>query len=222
MVKPIYMMCAADVAPYLYEAVKEAVRTVLKEVGFENTIETSDFGAWRDPGYILDGVYQKYKSIDWYILATKYYSKRENQIDAGVLLNLCHNEPWQADQPHYEVIVAADDMYYGETNFVIGISQLGFGMAVSTHRFRRLSQEDQIQCIKSAALHELGHVFGAIRPDRKQAVEEKLGTHCTNVCVMRQGLIVPNDWLRFSRERLRTGQAFCEQCLRGMRECLEA
>lgn len=221
MAKPIYMMCAANVAPYLYEAVKDAVRIVLKGVGCENMIETFDFGAWRDPGYILDGVYQKYRSVDWYLLATKCFSKREAQIDAGILLNLCQTEPWQVDRPHYDVILVADDMYYQKNNFIIGLSGLGLGMIVSTHRFMDLPQQEQIECIKTAALHELGHVFGAIHSKRIQAVEDKLGRHCTNVCVMRQGLVVPGDWLRMTKDRVRSGRPFCDECIAGMRQYLD-
>jgi predicted Zn-dependent protease len=221
MIKPIYTMRAAEVGPRLYSAVKEAVQVFLTETEFQNDIEVYDFGAWRDPGYILNGVYQKYKSIDWYLLATKHFSEREDQFDAGILLNLCLVEPWQIDHPHYEAIVVADDLYHGQTNFIVGLSGLGLGMVVSAYRFMGLSEKERIECLKTVALHELGHVFGAVRPGKTQNVEESLGSHCTNVCVMRQGLVVPGDWLKITADRLRTGRAFCEECLRSMREGLK-
>jgi hypothetical protein len=220
MAKPIYMMCAANVAPYLHEAVKDAVQMIIGEVGYENLIKTIDLGAWSDPGYILDGVYQKYKSMDWYILATKHYSERENQIDAGILLNFCQTEPWRIDHPHYDVILVADDMYYQKNSFIIGLSGLGLGIIVSTYRFMDLPQQEQIECIKTVALHELGHVFGAIHSKRIQAVEDKLGRHCTNVCVLRQGLVVPRDWLQMTKDRVRSGRPFCDECIAGMRRYL--
>jgi predicted Zn-dependent protease len=61
-------------------------------------------------------------------------------------------------------------------------------------------------------MHEGGHMFGLPSNKRKENVEEKLGGHCTNRCVMRQGLIVPDDWVRMTEDRIKYGP-LCNQCV---------
>jgi len=112
---------------------------------------------------------------------------------------------------HYDVFAVREDMYSGNTNFVIGLAQRGIGTTLSTYRFRELRRRDRYECIKTETIHELGHAFGLIPSGRTSNVEKSLGKHCTNVCTMRQGLTVPNDWLEISRDRLSVG-ALCGQC----------
>lgn len=74
-------------------------------------------------------------------------------------------------------------------------------------------------CIETETIHEGGHVFGAAR--RRQGVDV-LGegnhsriyrNHCANDgCVMRQGNIVPDAWIKATIDRLELRRDFCYEC----------
>lgn len=199
------------------EAAISGIREVLNIAGAAGIIQLKNFGAWRDPGYLIRNELKAWKSMDWYLAEAKYHSQRESQIDAAAILNLCIQEPWQQLQAHYDFIVLRSDIYTSDTNFIIGLAGKGIGAVVSINRFLGLSQTDQAECIKTETIHELGHVFGLLPPERNQDVETSLGRHCANRCVMRQGLQVPKDWLRISADRLKHGP-FCNRCIVDLRK----
>src|SRR3989338_4270444 len=90
-------------------------------------------------------------------------------------------------------------------------SREGIGATVSTYRLQGLSERAKYECLKTIAIHEFGHVFGLIPESRTDDVEEIFGKHCTNVCVMRQGLDVPHDWIKITSDRLVNG-TLCNTC----------
>ena len=102
-------------------------------------------------------------------------------------------------------------MYVSDANFVIGVGYPGIGTAISTSRFHGLKDRKKYECIKTMIMHELGHAFGLIRNGRTRNVENSLGPHCTNRCTMRQGLSLPDDWIKMSQDRLKHG-ALCGTC----------
>jgi predicted Zn-dependent protease len=107
--------------------------------------------------------------------------------------------------------VLCSDIYADEkTNFVFGSSDKDLPVILSTFRFKGLSEKERCQCLKTVAMHELGHVFGLPSVGRNKNVEN-LGEHCTNSrCIMRQGLNVP-DLLNITTDRLKHG-ALCSNC----------
>lgn len=42
---------------------------------------------------------------------------------------------------------------------------------------------------------------------------KSLGNHCPNVCVMRQGLPVPDDWIKMTNDRTKSGKPLCDECI---------
>jgi len=149
--------------------------------------------------------------MDWYISEGTRFSEKRGQLNADRILNLCNEDRWQIDERHYKVMILKSDMYAEDTNFIIGYAVEGMGTIISINRFLSLDQAIQKECIKTETMHELGHVFGLINKNRNQAVKYELGKHCANKCVMRQGLRVPEDWIRITQDRLKNGP-FCNLC----------
>jgi len=54
-------------------------------------------------------------------------------------------------------------------------------------------------------------VFGLIPKNRTKNIKESLGKHCINICIMRQGLELPKDWIDLTRDRIKYG-ALCPTC----------
>ena len=65
------------------------------------------------------------------------------------------------------------------------------------------------QEIKQAVYHELGHLFGLV-PETRNSVNESLGIHCNNICIMRQGLSI-DEWINITNHRLEYG-ILCSPC----------
>jgi len=103
------------------------------------------------------------------------------------------------------------------TNFIIGLASPGDSTTFSVKRFRELDEWMKNECIKTETMHEVGHVFGLIPYSRTKNVEQSLGKHCTNKCTMRQGLMVPQDWIKITKDRLDYG-AFCDDCKKDLVE----
>ncbi len=157
--------------------------------------------------------------IEKYVEKARRESERSRQFSAFALLKNVHDEPWMP-RLHYDVVVVRDDVYAGSCHFVVGLSVRGVGSVISVARFRELASPQREECIKTVAMHEIGHVFGLISRRRRAAVDVRLGRHCANRCIMRQGLRVPDDWIAMTNDRLH-GDALCARCVCDLREFFE-
>lgn len=212
--KPVYVMCQEGVATHQLDAVIRGINSLVALAMVGPHIEVINFGVWRHKSWHDEqGKLIPFHSSDWYVQRGKEDSKRQGKLNAYTMLTALYIEKWQELKPHYDVFVVRQDMYSGEenNNFVIGLAYPGRCTVVSTYRFRELEATLQAQCVETEVMHELGHVFGLIPDDRIENVTESLGRHCTNRCVMRQGLRLPDDWVRFTKERLQHG-ALCNRC----------
>lgn len=130
---------------------------------------------------------------------------------------MAHKDPttWEIrdEDETFSVEIASKQLIaiYGNTNYVVGIAADNIGMVLSVNRYENLTRRQRYECIKTVTMHELGHVFKLPPDSRTENVEESLGKHCANVCIMRQGLIVPTDDIRMSEDRLKYG-ALCPTC----------
>ena len=79
----------------------------------------------------------------------------------------------------------------------------------------------RIECIKTVAMHELGHVFGLVPETQTEDVEDIYGYHCKKKCVMRQGLSVPSDWIGHTLDRIESA-VFCPRCLGLLKDFLNS
>lgn len=211
-VKPVYVMNEEGLSSLEKGAVLDGVGELLQIAGVDHLIGIKDFGVWREPGYRNpDGSLRDYQSVDWHIQWGKETSIKAPQLNANAILDSVINEPWRKAQDHYDVIVLHSDLYSGNTNFVIGLAERGIGTVISTNRFNTLGDRARHECIKTETMHELGHTFGLLPYERTENLDTRLGRHCANTCIMRQGIAVPRDWINMTEDRLRYG-ALCPTC----------
>jgi predicted Zn-dependent protease len=209
--RPVYVMFDEGVEELEAQAVFDGLSQVMIAAGTPAHMKVTNFSVWRNANWLDgDGYLTEWNSVDWYIAYTKEQS-REGQLHGGTLLRLLYSEPWQEADPHYDIVVTSRDLYDDDCHFCIGLAIRGFGTIISTNRFRGLSMQDAYNCIVTETMHEVGHVFGLVAETRKSNVERSLGLHCTNRCIMRQGLRVPYDWQAITADRLE-GHEFCGEC----------
>ncbi len=221
-IKPINLMNQAGLSDLEKRAVLDGASELIRLAEVSKRIELIDFGVWRNNGFRnSDGSLKQYQSVDWYVSRGKDTSRNRTQLNVeAIQLALCL-EPWrnphQGGRDHYDILIVNNDIYWGNTNYVIGIAQAGVGTTISTFKFKPLRDKTKYECIKTETMHELGHVFGLIPDSRTKNVENSLGKHCTNTCTMRQGLNVPVDWINITNDRLRYG-ALCPTCAKDLKE----
>jgi len=226
-IKPVYLMHQEGISDLEKKAVLDGASELIQlaEVPGINLI---DFGVWRNKDYKnTDGSLKEYQSVDWYVQKGRETSRNKKQLNAKEMQDALMYEPWryssEGGHPHFDIFVVHEDIYYPKTNFfpetafVIGVGGKDIGTTLSTYRFRGLDNKSRYECIKTETMHELGHVFGLIPPERTKKIEEKLGRHCSDICIMRQGLELPKDWINMTKDRLRDG-ALCPLCKDNLKE----
>jgi predicted Zn-dependent protease len=182
---------------------------ILQIIEYSNReFELKDLGLWRTEDWKKQLFLSPFNSVDWYLEQT--VDKTRNQIDAQKLLALFYCEPWQDQTKHIDLFITNKDLYVPGTNYVLGLAIPGIGAVISSKRFSNLYTSLSNECIKTVTMHEFGHVLGLVPEYRLLSVEDSLGKHCTNRCLMRQGLTV-NDWVLMTQERL-NGVVLCELC----------
>jgi len=209
--KPIILMNEDGVSDLEKEAVTSGIKDILEVAGVRNEVE--DIGVWRSNNYHNeDGTLKDFQSVDWYLHKGRVESRNTNQLNAqSISAHLMRKgSVWM--KTHHIVLVLCSDIYKDEkTNFVFGLSDKDLPVILSTFRFKGLSEKERCQCLKTVAMHELGHVFGLPSEGRDKNVEENLGEHCKNSkCIMQQGLDVP-ELLNITTDRLKHG-ALCSNC----------
>lgn len=197
--KPVLVLTQIGISETERHAVIEGAREMVQRAGM---------GRWMP---VLDG---RRLSIARHIKEARATSERGGQFSAFALLQNAYDKPL-IERPHYCVLMVRDDVYAGQCNFVVGLSVRYVGSVVSIARFRDLQSPWRDGCVKTVAMHEIGHAFGLISRRRRIALDMKLGRHCANRCVMRQGVRVPDDWLPITRDRLEYG-ALCVRCTRDL------
>ncbi len=214
--RPIYIMVEDGVDQTHVDAVIKSIHAVTQIAGVNNALQINNFGVWRSHNWLnSQDQMTEWNSVDWYIEQAQVHG-RHKQLHGGHLMKLLWNEPWQKMHAHYDIVITKQDLYDEKCNFVIGLAVHRFGTIISTNRFLNLESEVARECIVTEAMHEIGHMFGLILSTRTQCVDESLGLHCTNKCIMRQGLSVPHDWLVFTEDRL-NGFSFCDLCTRDLK-----
>ena len=221
-IKPVYVMNQDGLPDSEKQAVLDGASELIKLAGAD--IKLIDFGVWRTPQYkSSDDTFNEYQSVDWYIQKGRETSRNKTQLNADVMGNCLLSEPWRwpdrGGKVHYDILIANSDIYSKGTSFIIGTAGKSIGTIISTYRLKELDKKSRYECVKTETMHELGHVFGLIPDNRTENVEDSLGKHCTNRCIMRQGLSVPDDWIKMTDDRLRYG-ALCQACERDMKDYL--
>lgn len=211
-IRPVNIMFDENVTTLEAEAVMSGLTKVMNAANApHHNMPINNFGVWRNSDWLEEGSLTQWNSVDWYLAYTEHHHGRNGQLHGGKLLQLLYSEPWQEAGAHYDILVTSRDIYDDDCRFCIGLAIHGFGTVISTARFRGLSQQNTYDCIVTETMHEVGHVFGLVPETRTSNVERSLGLHCTNRCIMRQGLQVPHDWEVITADRL-AGHEFCGEC----------
>lgn len=211
---PIYFMNTSEVPPAEAQAALLGVRDALAASGQQRQL--ANFGSQQFG-------HGAYSSPDWYVEeAERRQTLRRDvgfgqQVDVEEVGRLFAQEPFQ-EKPHWEVFVVNRDLNTRGSdgkyiNFVFGSTDMLFPSSVQS--IRRLMAAVPAGDLRSAMVrrllrHEVGHMFGLPsinRPNTKQL----LGTHCTNVCTMRQGMST-QEWAAETVEESRKGVHFCGDC----------
>lgn len=210
--KPVYLMHEEGLDIWEKVAVANGVLELLQIAGVDKIIEMEDFKAWRTNDHSnRDGSLKEFRSVDWYLEQGRRASRNNSQLDATAIIDALTIEPWRDYEDHYDIIITHSDIYMQGTNFLFGIAREGYGTLISTYRFKGLDSWLKYECIKTGAMHEVGHVFGLPKDGIKNTNNKLLEGHCINRCVMRQGLELPKDWINMTNDRLRYG-ALCNTC----------
>lgn len=211
---PIYLINENGIDPVDNKAVIEGIETILKIAGVENKIKILDYSELIGKKYISpDGSSKEYKSLDYYLQQGKIVSRKATKLNATKIINLCAYEIAISGYKHYYVLILKSDIYLENTDFVIGAGKKGHCAIISTYRFKDLDDNRKYEVIKAEAMHEIGYVFGIPNNNRKTNVENNIGLHCTNECVMRQGLCIPDDWIEMTNNRLKSRKPLCDECI---------
>lgn len=211
---PVYIIHDDGVNENQMNAVKEGVMELLQIARIESEIEVCDFGVWRDPNWKVKGELLPFGSIDWYLKQGRIAGR--NQLHAADILGAIQREPWQDAVPHYDVMVTSKDLFLTGTSFVLGAARPGLGTVLSVVRWESFSAGDQFELIKTETEHEFGHVLGLPNGNRAD-LNQDLGRHCCNKCVMQQGMTVPNDWIEITNDRLTSDFGpLCPTCKRDL------
>lgn len=210
----LFVIQEAGVAQCHVRSVLAGINEVLRTNGAKEHVLIHDVGAQNRAVRPWD---MHPQSIEWYLEHGRKESTRANQLNGEAILYWLSKMPW-VNSSFGEVIILNSSLYSGEENndFLVGFAK-PLHAVISVHQFLHLEKDLQTSCIESVAIHEVGHMFGLIPESRAHNVEESIGTHCTNRCIMRQGLRVPEDWIDFARDRIQFG-AFCNQCALDLRK----
>lgn len=217
--KPIFVMQEPGVSSGYVRVVLEGIDEILGLARVEpKMIPVRDLGVWRESDWRIGNQTVPERSVDWYIEQGRAGSIKSGQLNTWPMIMCMSVNPLRFGQRHYEVLILNSDIYFQDIDFIIGHAMRAVLALGSTFRFSQLTQKESEECIKSEMMHELGHMFGLPDTNRQDgSLEDSLGIHCTNTCVMRQGLAIPNDFQRITQDRLHHGP-FCSACLRELRE----
>jgi len=221
-IKPIYIMNQEGLPALEKRAVFDGVLELTSLAGVN--LDIKDFGVLRNEGYRnSDGSLNRFQSVDWYIQRGREDSRNQTQLNGGAISNALIVAPWgipPKGESHYDILIVNSDLYAGDSNFSVGLAGKGLGTIVSTFKIQGLDDTTRYECVKTEIMHELGHVFGLVPEERTENVEDSLGKHCMNRCIMRQGLSVPSDWINMTNDRLQFG-ALCSTCETDLKDYFE-
>lgn len=211
---PTFVFWDRTVTPEQQEIIKQACADLFTSAGL-NPRQLSYYGDWHEQDYRdPQGKLIPHRSIEWQLYSKWNASRSQIDVDS-VVYEMC-SDPYQKTAPHQEVIFTNQDLYSSGTDFVIGVAMPDLGTIISLGRLSTVTDLNlRRECIRTEIFHEFGHMLGLPSTRRgAKRLESSLGLHCRSEgCSMRQGLMVPNDWINFTRERImKGGRPYCGDC----------
>jgi len=200
---PFRIHYAADVSAYDVDTAKEAVRDL---VGIASvTLNVTTMGGPYIARLETIGHGHGRQVRGHQQLALENPRQAHDGMYATFMLDLLTA---RRNDPHFGLALFAKDVYAPNTNWVIGVSGENMGTVMSTWRFQQANRSARKEVLKTGFMHEFGHIFKLAESGPR--VEQSLGSHCTNLCIMRQGLSM-TDWEGMTADRL-NHEALCDEC----------
>ena len=141
-------------------------------------------------------------------LESRAYNPQRNQVHRRSLLQELLFNSGQNLEGQKSFILTEADLYDDNLKWCFGAAngdyKGGSHIILSTRRF------NGPRTLAHVAIHEFGHMFGAASQGRRNT-EMNLGSHCTNLCVMQQKLIV-SEMEAQARRLLNRENKFCYEC----------
>jgi predicted Zn-dependent protease len=199
--KPVSIMWAEGVSETEARTAVQTVRELLKviyDVALKAGVAIGPtairpFGTWIIPS-IKQG--DPYWGTHWYI-DTALDAGRQ-QVVAARFLELVRREPFQQQNPHFDVAVLDMDLAE-QGRSVLGSALPGTATVISVHRLRETIHDERrrLEALRRLVVHNFGHVLG---------IED-----CRELCVMRHADSVDALLERMAEEKA-TGILFCPEC----------
>lgn len=213
--QPIHVIHDDNITSSQLEPVIDGLRNINSFLGANHKLPVDEIGVWRLDPFIKNSVLIPKRSIDWYIQEAKDRSPDPEQINVSYFLSELKSNDWQNFFPYYKLFVVSSDLNIGsDDEWVFGGAIKNIGTIISVSRFLHLSESLRNECIKTLTMHETGHILGLPAEDRVAMKKYLYGWHCTNKCIMRQGLEI-EDWIEMTVERQQLGP-FCNICLQDL------
>ena len=152
------------------------------------------------------------KNMDSFVKKTKTENGR---YDAKLILD--NMESLKDSMKEYRAVIlfTARDLCLTTVNasWCFGAARHSINMAVtSVFRYRNLSKEDALCCIRRTLRHEIGHAVGLAADPKRVNVEQNFGLHCTSDgCTMRQAGTL-EALLKQAKEEEQQKKWFCPYC----------
>ena len=175
-----------------------------------------DFGNWSQ------GI-GPFQSLEWYENSS-YIPEIDKFNGSNILLNFIL-EPWKKGDPHFDIAIfskrmTAKDCDGNWLSFIFGLAGSGAAI-ISTHEFNHGLKNKRLRhlCLRRGVLHEFFHILGLVPDSRKTNIDNRLGLHCSNICVMRQGMSL-SEWKNYAVEEEEKKVILCHQCKKDLHEVL--
>ena len=165
------------------------------------------------------------KNLGWYEHSAFLPERKQIAAD-NMLFDFIH-DPLKEQDHHVGLVILNKDMTARDKSsdgkyidFLFGLATSGAAI-ISFYRFNSgiKNKKDRRSCIRRAVLHEFFHTVGLIPYWRKSNIDNRLGLHCKNVCVMRQGMNV-SEWKNHALEEDKKKIILCPQCVDNLLEVL--
>lgn len=216
--KTVSIMWSQGVDPKEAELAVSAVRDFLRTVyavgsGVGLAVPPTavrPFGTWYIPS-IPRG--SPYWGTGWYVDSS--YDVQRQQVVGSRFLELVRDEPWQKQNPHWDVAVIDRDLVdrSESSEFCLAATIPELATVLSVHRVRGLVRQDQRQlALRRLVLHHFGQVLGLL-PGTRQDNVEVVGDrrYCRDRCLMRRATTI-EQVVRFAEQEGKDHVHLCDRC----------
>ena len=176
---------------------------------------------------VVDSRDKLYQDLRWYEYS-EWLPERKQLIADDIFLNLILDHSKEQNS-RLDVVVLGKDMTAIDNkhdgkwlNFLFGLGGSRIAI-VSTYQFRHHLENKKLRnlCLRRNIFHQVFHAFGLIPEWRKTKIDNSLGLHCSNICVMRQGLSVC-EWKNNVIQEREKGIVLCHQCKKDLVRVLKS